>query len=124
MARRLNDEAPSTIKKESALRHEGYRRLVASMACEHCGRVGASQAAHADQGKGAGIKTDDRTCWPACSTAPGRPGCHDIIGGSGALGKLARRDLEARYAASTRRKLIERGLWPADLSRWPGEVAE
>lgn len=55
-------------------RSEAYRRLVASLPCAHCGLAGYSNACHADQGKGMGIKSDDRTCWPGCVDRPGRSG--------------------------------------------------
>lgn len=109
----------SPVMKENPLRSEPYRKLVATLPCIMCGAAGISQAAHADMGKGAGIKTDDRTCFPACSTQPGRVGCHDTIGASGELGKEKRRELERLYGAETRAKIIAMGLWPSDLPRWP-----
>lgn len=118
MAERLNERAPVTNGKDSPLRSEPYRRLVAAMACIHCGQPGPSQAAHADQGKGAGLKTDDRTCYPVCAARPGLPGCHDAIGGSGAFGKARRRALETRYAALTRERIRKAGQWPARLPQW------
>lgn len=123
MAQRLDQEAPVTVEKEEPARHEGYRRLVAALPCIHCGRAGPSQAAHADTGKGALIKSDDRTCYPACATSVGRRGCHDIIGDTGAFSKWQRRELEVRYAAATRAKIIAAGDWPADLERWPGDAS-
>lgn len=109
------------VPKEIPARHEGYRRLVASLPCAMCGRVGRSQAAHCDQGKGAGIKADDRLIFPACATSPGAPGCHDIIGATGTYSKDERRELESRLAALTRAQVMAMGRWPTDLPRWPGD---
>lgn len=101
------------VPKAQPLRDEGYRRLVAALPCVVCGIVGISQAAHADAGKGAGIKTDDRTCYPACSTTPGRIGCHDIIGASGMLTRDERRKAEALYGALTRQRLRHSDATPS-----------
>ena len=120
MASGLATSVPVVVEKEDPQRSEPYRRLVAAMDCIHCGLKGPGvcQAAHADTGKGAGMKSDDRTCYPACATQPGRPGCHDIIGASGALEKETRRALEVIYAARTRAKVIAAGEWPAGLPMW------
>ena len=93
------------IPKENQLRDESYRRLVASLPCAHCGRPGPSQAAHADMGKGMGIKSSDATCYPLCADAPGRRGCHALIGSDGMFSRDQRRALEARYAEKTRQML-------------------
>lgn len=106
------------VDKENAVEHEGYRRLVAALPCAHCFVRGYSQAAHADQGKGAGIKTDDRTCYPACGPRPGVPGCHWLIGTSGAFPREARRAMEQEYAKRTRRAIQAAGLWPSNLPMW------
>ena len=85
-----------TIAKDALVRSEKYRRLVALLPCAHCGIDGHSQAAHADMGKGAHIKSDDRTCYPACAPRPdGAIGCHTLIGATGTFTREARRALEA-----------------------------
>ena len=61
--------APATghataLKKDAPARSEAYRRIVAAMPCIHCGIAGYSQHAHANAGKGKGIKTDDRMGYP------------------------------------------------------------
>jgi hypothetical protein len=111
---RIGDEVV-ILPKEAPLRSETYRRLVASLPCIRCGMVGHSQAAHADQGKGAHIKADDRTCYPACASRPGVRGCHDIIGASGAIPQEQRRALEQEYAASTRKTIRDSGKWPKSV---------
>ncbi len=103
------------LPKEPPLRSEKYRRAVAALPCIRCGVAGYSNAAHADQGKGAHIKADDRTCYPACVSRPGVRGCHDIIGASGAIPQAMRRELEKEYAASTRKTLHALGKWPKDV---------
>lgn len=107
-----------SIEKENAVRSEAYRRLVAAMPCAHCGIEGHSQAAHADQGKGGHIKSDDRTCYPACAPRVGQQGCHALIGMTGSMPREERRELEQAYARQTRAEIINRGLWPATLPRW------
>ena len=94
-----------SLPKKPPLRDEAYRRAVAAMDCAHCGKAGPSQAAHADQGKGAGMKSDDDTCYPACADSPGRQGCHSFIGATGNFTRDQRRTLEANYAAKTRKAL-------------------
>ena len=112
------ERAPVVVAKEGAARSEEYRRLVAALPCIVCGIAGISQAAHADMGKGQGIKTDDRTCYPACSTQPGRVGCHDMMGASGTLTKKERRAAERLYAQITRARIVADGLWPTGLLPW------
>lgn len=101
--------------KEDIVRSEPYRRLVAAMPCAHCGIVDHSQAAHADQGKGANIKSDDRTCYPACGPRPGEIGCHSLIGSTGSMPRDQRRALEADYAAQTRQAIRKSGKWPKNI---------
>jgi len=110
--------ANEPIPKAEPVRSEPYRRLVASMDCIHCGIAGYSQAAHADQGKGAHIKSDDRTCYPACAPRPGVIGCHALIGMTGSMPREDRRELEQRYAALTREAIETAGLWPQNLPKW------
>ena len=113
---RVSDEVV-TLNKEAPARSEAYRRLVAALPCAHCGIVGHSQAAHADAGKGAHIKSDDRTCYPACAPRPGEIGCHSLIGATGSMTRDQRRALEADYAASTRKTIFESGHWPKNLPK-------
>lgn len=97
--------------KEVPIRDAAYLRLVASLECAHCGWVGATQAAHADEGKGKGIKSSDDTAFPLCgphwSPASRRmiSGCHAEIGSEGRYSREDRRELERRYGRETRIKL-------------------
>lgn len=93
------------VPKAVYVRSESYRRRVATLPCAHCGRPGPSQAAHADEGKGLGIKASDDTCYPLCADATGRRGCHTLIGASGLFSREQRRYLEQKYAEQTRIKL-------------------
>ena len=91
------------IKKAAPVRDEAYRRAVAALACAHCGKPGPSQCAHGDEGKGMGIKACDLTCFALCADAPGRRGCHVLIGSSGLFTREQRRALETKYAEQTRK---------------------
>ena len=119
---RITDEV-LTIAKEAPVRSEPYRRLVAAMPCIHCGYGGPSQAAHADQGKGSHIKSDDRTCYPACAPRVGDIGCHALIGSTGTYTRDARRELEAEYAARTRAEIRRAGLWPRGMAHFEEQTA-
>lgn len=104
--------------KQNAIEHEGYRRLVAAMPCKVCGIAGISQAAHPNTGKGQGIKTDDRECFPLCCDQPGRAGCHPKFDQGALFTKAVRRELEPVWGADTRRAIEAAGLWPANLPKW------
>jgi hypothetical protein len=109
------------VPKVNALQHEGYMNIVRRMACAHCGRPGPSQFCHSDEGKGLAIKSDCRKGWPGCADAPGRIGCHSLVGSTGAFKREHKRTLEDKLAAKTRREVFERGLWPKTLPYWPGD---
>jgi hypothetical protein len=76
--------------KSRPVRSEAYRRAVAALSCYCCGRAGPSQAAHADYGKGMGIKSSDTTCYPLCPT------CHSSIGAGAMMNKNDRRVFETK----------------------------
>jgi len=115
--------APVTVSaapapKEGALTSEAYRRAVRGLECMRCGYPPRSQFCHTDEGKGAGIKTDDRKGWAGCGPHDGTPGCHHFVGTSGTLPKAERRAEDARLAAKTRETLRARGLWPKGVPEW------
>lgn len=114
-----NDPGPA-VAKENPMVCEAYRELVRSMPCMHCGKPPRSQFCHGDQGKGTGMKTDDRTGWPGCGPdlSTHEPGCHWLIGTSGRIPKAERRELENRYAAQTRAAILKAGTWPTKLPLW------
>ena len=103
------------IPKAAPVRSEAYRRAVATLLCAICGVPGYSQAAHANQGKGMGMKACDLTCFPACGPRPGFQGCHAALDQGALFLKAVRRELEPVWAADTRRKLLAMGLWPKGL---------
>lgn len=113
------------VPKQRALQHEGYMSIVRRLACYRCGWRGATQFCHADEGKGEKLRTDCRLGWPGCGPHNewGRtvPGCHYVVGSTGALGKQGRRDFERRAGADTRALVHSMGLWPPDLPLWPGD---
>lgn len=94
---------------------EAARRVVATLPCAICGVAGHSQAAHANTGKGMGMKACDLTCFPACGPRPGFQGCHAALDQGALFLKAVRRELEPVWAADTMRKLWEMGLIPGSL---------
>ena len=83
--------------KTPAYRSESYRRYVASFECFGCGIEGYSQAAHPNQGKGLGMKTDDRMCFPLCCVRPDHMGCHQMHDLCVDMDRATRRELEIGY---------------------------
>lgn len=110
-----------SIEKAGHVEHEGYRRYVtANFACMFCGVEGRSQFAHANEGKGFALKTDDRTGFALCCAVPGDEGCHvrfdqyRLVEG----GREAHRALEVMWGRQTRGRMLELGAWPKNLERW------
>lgn len=114
--------AAAPIEKGEYLRHEGYRRIVASLPCMLCQITGYSQAAHANNGKGAGLKTDDRTCFPLCCDRPGIKGCHARFDQYELYPKLAAALVAEAWGADTRRRIAMMDLWPKDLPQMEGGI--
>jgi hypothetical protein len=106
------------VGKDKPARSEAYRRLVAAMPCADCRIPGTSQAAHANQGKGMALKTDDRTCFPLC------PRCHRMHDQGAYTTREMRRELEQKWGAATRAAIRAAGTWPASLPAWPGDQLE
>lgn len=111
---KIEDEARA-LAKSTPLRSEPYRRLVASLPCIRCGIAGHSQAAHPNTGKGAGMKTDDRLCFPLCAPRLGVPGCHALFDQHALYTREIRRRLEIEWGNQTRACIIGVGLWPPGL---------
>lgn len=103
--------------KENALSSEAYRRLVAALPCANCRRVGRSQHAHENEGKGKSLKLDDRRAMPLCCDEPGREGCHVQFDQYRLLpgGREAHVAQGRIWAAQTRAEIFARGLWPKRL---------
>lgn len=108
--------------KENVITSQAYQREVRKLPCIRCGVVGFTQFCHSDEGKGIGIKTDDRRGWPGCGPhfvgLKLVSGCHHDIGTSGFLTRAQRRELEVNYSARTRATIIADGNWPDGLPRW------
>lgn len=104
------------VSKAAPVRSDAYRRAVASLPCAICGVYGYSQAAHANTGKGMGMKACDLTCFPACGPRPGAQGCHAALDQGAMFTKAVRRELEPVWAADTQRKLLALGLWPMGVT--------
>lgn len=109
---RMDVPAAPPIEKDNPLRSEAYRRAVASLPCKVCGIEGRSQAAHANQGKGLGIKSDDRTCFPLCHE------CHQQFDQGAMFDRDSRRKLEIDWGVDTRRTIDNLGQWPKNLTKW------
>ena len=103
--------------KQSVVRSEPYRRLVAAMPCIICGVSGYSQCAHINTGKGGGIKTDDRLCFAACCDRPGVQGCHPKLDQGALYPKEERRRLEVLWSQQTQDAIKKAGTWPAGLAK-------
>lgn len=105
------------VPKERLVRSERYRRLVASLPCIFCGIVGYSQHAHENEGKGARLKVDDRRAMPLCCTRPGIEGCHVAFDQYRLLpgGRDAHHVQGRIWAALTRGRIYESGLWPSGV---------
>ena len=109
------DDQVSAAPKTAPVRSEAYRRVVAGLPCVICGVPGFSQAAHANTGKGMGMKACDLTLFPACADRPGVRGCHSQIDQGTLFSKAVRRELEPAWAVDTQRKIKAMGQWPANL---------
>lgn len=88
-----------------AQRHESepWRRAVAELYCMRCFREGATQAAHRNQGKGMGLKTDD------CLTAALCVDCHREIDQGKGMSRDERRAAMDTAIVFTLRELVLRG---------------
>ncbi|THJ36186.1 hypothetical protein E8K88_02670 [Lampropedia aestuarii] len=113
-------EVLASISKEKPLRSEPYRRLVAALPCAFCGVHGYSQHAHENDGKGMGLKVDDRRAMPLCCTRPGIEGCHAAFDQYRLVpgGRSAHIELGHEMARQTRDQIREVGHWPAKVPQW------
>lgn len=85
--------------KANIVRSEPYRRFVASQPCFGCGVEGFSQCAHANYGKGLGMKTSDLDSFPLCAPHWGLIGCHQQHDLCIDMDRDQRRELEVQYVA-------------------------
>ena len=103
--------------KQSAIRSEPYRRLVAAKPCKACGIQGYSQAAHLPP-EGKGTKQDDRQIFALCATRPGIPGCHQDYDQYRMFPRDAAMTAGRSWAADTRRQIEAMGAWPKNLPKF------
>ena len=102
--------------KDSPVRSEAYRRLVASLPCIYCTYQGHSQAAHGPT-IGRGIKCDDRETFPLCADGPMWRGCNTSFDKYEMGDDEWRRTTATRWAAETRAEIEAAGLWPKNLPK-------
>lgn len=116
----VGDAPAAPVHKEEPVRSEAYRRLVAKLPCAHCGIAGYTQHAHENDGKGKGLKVDDRRAMPLCCVRPGIEGCHAAFDQYRLLpgGRAAHIEAGKRWSAETRTTINNLGLWPANLPQW------
>jgi hypothetical protein len=107
------------IEKENPLVCEAYRKVVRSLPCIRCGILGFTQFCHSDEGKGMGLKTDDRRAWPGCGPHGDTMGCHHYVGTSGSMPRAEKRVFEETSSSITRATVLLLGLWPKNLPLWP-----
>lgn len=84
-------------------RSEKLRRAVADLPCAHCGREGATQAAHRNEGKGMGLKVSDALLAALCDE------CHRLLDQGRDLSRDERRDMWNRACIKTYQQLVETG---------------
>ena len=85
------------------MRSEKFRRAVADLECMACGREGATQAAHRNEGKGMGLKNSDALIAALCVD------CHRELDQGRTMSRDERRDFWNRAYIRTIQALIERG---------------
>lgn len=89
--------------KQPTFRSEAWLRAVASLPCVQCGRTDV-QAAHRNEGKALGKKTDD------CLTAALCVACHSMIDQGAQLTRDMRRDMIDEAIIRTIVQLAREGL--------------
>lgn len=102
MAANLAAEKPAAAPKVEPFRSEAWLAAVRSIPCVHCGAP--AQAAHRNEGKGAGQKVDD------CLAAALCPPEHFEVDQGKNLSREERRSRMDRYIVLTLRELVRRGL--------------
>jgi hypothetical protein len=105
MATRLDEAVPVLVAKDSKHESEAWRRAVASLPCQLCGKEGETQCAHRNEGgKGMGYKNDDVWSAGLCVT------CHSEIDQGRDLSREERRARLDKAILLTVRELARRGI--------------
>lgn len=89
--------------KQARFRSDKWLRAVADLDCVICDRAGPSQAAHRNEGKGMGMKTDDALTAALC------PSCHADIDQGKELTREQRREMMDRAILDTLVQLARNG---------------
>jgi ribosomal protein S27AE len=100
------------IPKFKYFRSKKHLKNVASLACQHCGLEGSTQAAHSNRlihGKGRGVKASDEYTAALCIR------CHFILDQGLKLTKEERIDMWEKAHRKTIERLIELDLWPDEV---------
>ena len=100
------------IPKFKYYRSKKHLKNVASLACQHCGLEGSTQAAHSNRlihGKGRGVKASDEYTAALCIR------CHFILDQGSKLTKEERIDMWEKAHRKTIERLIELDLWPDEV---------
>jgi hypothetical protein len=98
----------TAIPKFGYLRSKEHLKNVASLACQHCGIEGQTQAAHsnwAEHGKGRSIKASDEFTAALCQT------CHAELDQGSHLTKEQRRQMWDRAFKKTKQRLMDEDRW-------------
>lgn len=90
--------------KQNPYRSQKWLKAVASLDCVRCFRGGMTQAAHRNQGKSMGMKTDD--CWTAALCVE----CHAEIDSGKGMSRDERREAMDTAILMTLRELARKGL--------------
>ena len=92
------------VPKPVTFRSEKHLARVRQLPCVDCGREGMTQAAHANQSKGMGIKASDLACCALCVD------CHRRLDQGGQMTRAERRAYEWEMVARTYIALMEEGV--------------
>lgn len=99
-------------QKFEYVRSKKLLKAVASLECQHCGRHGATQAAHSNQschGKARSLKSSDVFTAALCST------CHYELDMGKNWTREKREQVWGDAWRRTVRTLLARGEWPMDV---------
>ena len=91
------------IPKPKTYRSAKLREAVAALPCVSCGREGATQAAHANEGKGMAIKASDAMISALCVQ------CHSELDQGKTMTRAERRTFALEMVAKTYVALMEAG---------------
>ena len=94
-------------------RSRKHLQNVASLACQHCGLIGSTQASHsnaAHHGKGRSIRASDEFTAALC--APD----HYAVDQGRSMSRSARVELWTKAHIATVRELVRLNLWPVGVA--------